>query len=250
MAAAWEEFDAVQKRTIAVLDGVCGALEPGMRGADIRALAADRLKAAGFTRHFHAPEATIGSAAGVRRWVEDPALAEGDLVRIDVAPADEAAFGDAGVTLAFRAPEPRIVTRAREAVRATVGFGIPTKTVGELFVFVRAWLNTRQLQIEGSSAGHICLGPNEVMGWPRMAHAATRLRRHQIGMLNPRRLRGIWAVRVPVTDGTVRAVFEEMMYVDPDGRRILGRDGLDHIGSFPSIGVGPKAPPGMKGEAA
>src|SRR5687768_7268912 len=104
MPAAWESFDAVQKRTIAVLDGVCGALEPGMTSSDIEALAGDRLKDAGFTRHFHAPEARIGSTTGVRRFFENPALAQGDLVRIDLAPADDDAFGDAGVTLSFRAP--------------------------------------------------------------------------------------------------------------------------------------------------
>ena len=248
MPAAWETFDTVQKRTIAVLDGVCGALEPGMRSVDVEALAAERLRSAGFTRQFHAPEVRVGSTRGVRRFFESPALAVGDLVRIDIAPADEDAFGDAGVTLSFGVPEPRTVTRAREALRATAGFGTPWKTVGELFVFARAWLNTRQLTLEGSSAGHICLGPNEVVGWPRTAHMATRLRRHQVGMLNPRRLRGIWAIRVPVTDGIIQATFEEMIYVDPDGRRVLGRDGLDGIGSFPSLGILPRTPPGMRGE--
>jgi hypothetical protein len=248
MPAAWESFDAVQKRTISVLDGVCGALEAGMKASDIESLAAGHLKDAGFTGHFHPPEARIGSALGVRRWLENPALAVGDLVRIDLAPADDDAFGDAGVTLSFGAPEPRTVTRAREAVRATAGFGTPWKTVGELFVFARAWLNTRQLTLEGSSAGHLCLGPTEVMGWPRTAHLATRLRRHQIGLLNPRRLRGIWAIRVPVSDGKIHAAFEEMIYVDPDQRRVLGRDGLEGIGSYPSLGILPRHPPGMKGE--
>src|SRR5689334_2108039 len=122
MPAAWESFDAVQKRTIDVLDGVCGALAAGMKAADIEALADERLKDAGFTGHFHPPEARIGSATGMRRWLENPALATGDLVRIDLAPATDEAFGDAGVTLSFGAPEPRTVTRAREAVRAAAGF--------------------------------------------------------------------------------------------------------------------------------
>jgi hypothetical protein len=248
MSAAWESFEAVQRSTLGVLDAVCGALEPGMSEADIRADAADRLHQAGFRRQFHAPAVRIGAASRWRSWLGRRTLSIGDIVAIDLAPATDDAFGDAGVTLCFRGAEPRTLQRAREAVRATAGFAAPTKTVGELYVFARAWLNTRQLTLGAPSVGHRCMSPEQAVGWPTGARAATVMRRHQIGLLNPRRLRGVWAVRVPVDDGAVQAAFEELIYVGDDGRRVLGRDGLEWIGSFPSAGMHPRTPPGMKGE--
>lgn len=240
-----EKSDDAQRRAIALLDGLIAGLEPGVRPADIAARAEQALKPAGFDRWFHRPQIRIGPGRG-----GDKVLAAGDLVRIDVAPATAEAFGDVGLSLRFQQDEQGVVRRAREATQATAAFASRWKVVGELFVFARAWANTRMLQLDGSSVGHIVLAPEGWAGtaWPRAAHAATRLRRYQIGMLNPRRLRGTWAVRVAISDGTDTAWFEEMIHVDEESRRILGRAGPEAIGQYPSLSNAPIPLPGLRGE--
>src|SRR5690606_11936954 len=164
-------------------------------------------------------------------------LAPGRHVAIDLAPATGEAFGDLGVSLVFGAPEDDLVRGAREICRATCGFASRLKCVGELFVFARSWANNRQLQLATERAvGHACLPPEGpwALSYPRAARYATLLPRHQIRMLNPQRMRGIWAIRPPVTDGSgARLGFEEMILVDDDGRHVLGRDHLDELGTLP-----------------
>jgi hypothetical protein len=40
----------------------------------------------------------------------------------------------------------------------------------------------------------------------------------------------VWALRIPITDGRQVAVFEEMIEVTDQRRRILGRAGLEEAG--------------------
>ena len=240
-----QRSDDAQRRAIALLDGLIAGLEPGVRPADVAARAEAALRPAGFDRWYHRPEVRIGPGRGGNQ-----PLAEGDLVRIDVAPATPEAFGDVGVSFRWRRPEDGIVRRAREINQATAAFASRWKVVGELFVFARAWANTRMLTLEGNAVGHICFAPEGWAGtaWPRAAHAATRLRRFQIGMLNPRRLRGTWAVRVVLSDGPDTAWFEEMIYVDEEARLLLGRDGPEAVGQFPALANPPIPLPGLRGE--
>jgi hypothetical protein len=227
-------FDDHQRRAVGLLNDVISALEHGMHARDIAALASARRATHGFDRWFHAPQIRIGCGNARRSPFRRIQLSAGDLLTLDLAPASGRAFGDVGVTFAFRAPEPELVAKAREACRATCVFASHFKTVGELHVFARAWANNRQLRLPGASSGHGCLPPEGLaaVGYPRFALAAIHLRRHQIGMLNPRRLRGCFAIRVPVTDGRHTAVFEEMIWVDERSRRVLGRSGTDAVGEL------------------
>jgi hypothetical protein len=158
------------------------------------------------------------------------------MVVLDFGPALGEAYADVGTTVAFGVEEPAVVSVARECARATCGYASHWKTVGELLVFAKAWAtNHRQSLGSTRSIGHAIL-PKEgllAVNYPRSAHAATWLRRHQIRFLNPAKLEGAWAIRPMVTDGTHGAAFEEMIWVSPEGTRILGRDGLADIGSLP-----------------
>jgi hypothetical protein len=237
---SFELFDDHQRRAIALLDEVIAALQPGMKARDVVALATDKRAAHGFDRWFQAPDVVISGGS----------ITTGALVTIDLAPATDRAFGDIGVTFAYKAPEPEIVTKAREVVRATAGYASPHKVAGELFVYAKAWANNRQCHLVAQTAGHACL-ENECpfsWAWPTSARVAMRLRRHQLRMLNPNRARGVWALRLPISDGTHTAVFEEMIAISDSERRVLGRPGVEDIGAWPSLGVKPIPPIGLKGD--
>jgi hypothetical protein len=246
-----ENFDDAQRRAIRMLDDVIGAVEPRMTARDIAAVATERRDAHGFDRWFHHPVIDVGCTSGRFRGLAPPARVEaGMLVTVDLGPADARAFGDVGVTFSFGGGnEPEIVSRGRELVRATAGYASPKKTVGELYVYARAWANNRQLRLADETGGHACLGPDRwcAVGWARSAMVATWMRRHRLWMLNPARIRGAWALRLPVTDGTHTVVFEEMIAVDDAARRVLGRGGVEEVGAFASLGVAPAAPIGPKG---
>lgn len=247
MTTAFDLFDDHQRRAIALLDEVIGALEPGMRVRDVGALATEKLGAHGFDRWFRPPDVQIDPREKRRGNGE---IAPGQLVAIDLSPGTAHAFGDIGVTFAFRAPEPELVTKGREVVRATAGYASPHKVVGELFVYAKAWANNRQCRLLGATAGHACLANEGALtwAWPTSGRVAMRLRRNQMRMLNPNRTRGVWALRIPITDGAHVAIFEEMIAVSDSERRVLGRDGVESIGAWPSLGVRPIAPIGLKGD--
>ena len=83
--------------------------------------------------------------------------------------------------------------------------------------------------------GHALLPPEGtlVRGWPRSARVATWLQRHQAHFLNPVRIHGLWALAPRITDATRGAVFGEVIAVDGDDRRILGRDDPEAAGTLP-----------------
>lgn len=234
-----DAFDDAQRRGFALLREVVGLLQPGMSEVDIRELAEQRAQAQGFAGWFHSPEVQIGARIAKHSHWNRPSrntsLKAGDLVSIDLGPADGDAYADVGTTHAFQHDEPKVVGVARECTRAVTGYASQWKTVGELFVYAKAWANNHRMELLSKrSIGHAAL-PKEgllALDWPRSAHTATLLRRHQVHFFNPERVSGIWAIRPLVRDGDLAASFEEMIYVNGDERRILGRSGIEEAGTL------------------
>ncbi len=232
-----EAFEAAQRGTIRVLGQAIAQLREGQTEAEIvdslKALAAD----AGFTAWYHEPEVRIGGRTDkLYRASKTLRLTEGALVELDLGPANDTAYGDLGVALAFgAADQPALVRDARELCRSTCGFASRWKTVGELFVFANGWaINHRQTLGEAKAVGHVCLNREGLgdLSWPTSARVATYMRRNQIQWYNPRRLSGLYAVRPRLHSGGLALAFEEMIYVDGDVKRIIGRDGLEQVGTW------------------
>jgi hypothetical protein len=236
-----DQFDTAQRMGFDLLAATAATLEAGMTEADLDDVARSKAKAMGFEGWFHPPEIQFGARSKSNAVWKVPSktnrLSKGDLVVLDFGPALGEAYADAGTTLAFGVEETPVVQVARDCARATCGFSSHWKTVGELLVFAKAWANNNRLTLGSTrSIGHAIL-PKEGMlafNFPRSAHAATWLRRHQIRFLNPAKLEGMWAIRPLITDGTHGAAFEEMIFVSQDGCRVMGRDNLSQIGSLPS----------------
>ena len=235
--SSFDVFNEHQARNIALLREVVQALEPGMRTSDIQALATSKRDAHGLDRWCHEPVVHIGDRP--QRLRKGKALTRGDLIFIDLSGGTRHAFGDVGLTLCFDEEEPEVVTQAREVCRATCGYASHWKVVGELHVFATAWANNRRVDLAGDRIlGHACLPPTGALaaGYPRSSLLATRLRRHQIRRLNPRRCRGAWAIRIPLTDGHRVAVFEEMIWVSDEERHLCGRSDVSEIGVWTTSG--------------
>ncbi len=234
-----DAFDDAQRRSFALLREVVGLLEPGMSEVDISDVALQRARAHGFATWFHPPEVQIGERIARHSHWNRPSkktsLAAGDLVCIDLGPADGEVYGDVGTTLAFQGEEPKVVGIARECTRAISGYASQWKTVGELFVYAKAWAINHRMELASKrSIGHAVL-PKEgllALDWPRSAHTATLLRRHQVHFFNPERVQGIWALRPLIREGPHAASFEELIYVDGNERRVLGRSGVQEAGTL------------------
>ncbi len=232
-------FDDAQRRGFALLREVVGLLEAGMSEADVADVAEQRASAHGFGTWFHPPEVQIGVRIAKHSHWNRPStkvsLSPGELISIDLGPADGDVYADVGTTHAFDAEEPRVVGVARECTRAISGYASQWKTVGELFVYARAWaINHRMALGSKRSIGHAILGKEGLrqLDWPRSAHTATLLRRHQVHFFNPERIDGIWALRPLIREGDVGAAFEEMIYIHGDDRRVLGRSGVQEAGTI------------------
>ena len=236
------EFDEAQRLGFQVLAKTVASMRQGMTEADLADIADTLAADHGATGVFHPPEVQFGTQTTSNAVWKTPSksrtLAPGDLVVLDLGPAFGNAYADVGTTVAFGAPEPAVLEVARECVRATCGFASQWKTVGELYVFSKAWAVNHRLTLASTrSIGHAIL-PKEGktrFHFPRSAHAATWLRRHQIRFLNPARLQGMWALRPLLSDGSYGAAFEEVIYVSGDTYRVLGRDSPAEIGTLPSI---------------
>jgi len=237
-----DEFDAAQRRGFRLLSAAIQALDEGMTEADLDKKIRELARDMGFDGWFHPPEIQFGerstSNAIWKITSKTNRLSAGDLVVLDLGPAAGDAYADVGTTVAFGRDEPDVLEVARECVRATCGYASQWKTVGELFVFAKAWAVNHRLTLASSrSIGHAILPKAGLLtlDFPRSAHSATWLRRHQIRFLNPARLQGIWALRPLLSDGEHGAAFEEMIYVSGESRRILGRDSLAEIGTLPVL---------------
>jgi len=232
-------FDGAQRRAIAMLKDVRGRLEAGMSERDVVELAETRLDSHGFDRWYHPPEVRIGPDAGGGGLLYRPSartkLEPGMLIGIDLGPATDTAYGDIGFTLCFGADEPKVVKVARENVRACCGYASRWKTVGEIFVFARAWaVNNRMELVSEGAAGHRVLPKEGLLatGFPRSAHAATLLPSNRIHKLHPIRMKGMFAIRPAVKHGDLSAAFEEVIWIQDEQRKVLGRDDEDEIGVF------------------
>lgn len=234
-------FDDAQRRAIGMLRDITQRLEAGMSERDVFELAETRLGEHGFDRWYHAPEVRIGPAIGAHTLLSRPSasrrLAPGTLVSIDIGPSTATAYGDIGTTLDFgsHGPEPRVLAVARECVRASCGYASRWKTVGEIFIFATAWaVNNRMELATGRAVGHRVL-PKEgwlATGFPRSAHHACRLPRNQIHRLHPVRMSGMFAIRPLIRHGELAAAFEEIVYIQDDVRKVLGRESAAEIGTI------------------
>lgn len=234
-------FDDAQRRAIAMLGDVVRRLEAGMSERDVFELAETRLGEHGFSGWFHPPEVAIGTAtAQLRRLPLPPSarrkLAEGDLLTLDLGPGDDQAFGDVAVSLRFGGgEEPAVLREAREATRGACGYASRWKTCGEIFVFCQAWAVNHRMQLANVRAvGHRVLPKDGLLatGWPRSAHYATLLPRNQLHRLHPVRMAGMFAIRPTFVHQGQGASFEEMIYIQDDVRRVLGRASLAEIGRY------------------
>jgi methionine aminopeptidase len=236
------DFDRAQREGFNVLSRLVKQLEEGMSEWEISELARTLCKDSGFNSWFHPPEVQVGKNTTSNKIWKIPSkkltLKKGDPVIIDLGPSDGTVYADVGTTVIFHGDDTPFIDVARECVQATAGFASKYKTVGELFVFAQAWAVNKRLTLASSrSIGHAIL-PNTgplAFNYPRSAHAATWLRRYQMRFLNPTQLRGIWAIRPLVSDGSQAAAFEEMIFVSEDEFRLLGRDDLSEVGMLPKI---------------
>lgn len=232
-----EAFEQAQRSAIQLLGEVFGGLSAGMSETDIIALAKDRAGSHGFTDWFQPPEVRINSTP-TQQWRPSTKrkLEAGDMVEIGLAPATAAAYGSIRGTVTFGVEgEADIVTKARELCRASVGYTSRWKCTGEVFVFAGAWANNRRMTLgDTTNVGHSVFWPHGAYAtaWPRLARAATLLRRHQVEYLNHRRLHGLYAIQPRICDASYGCAFGEMVLVDGDEKRIIGRSGPDEIGSW------------------
>ena len=240
-----EGFDDAQRRGWRLLADVAREVHVGMSEVEIEAIAHDKATAHGFDRWFHPPEVQVGARIGKSRVLRGASasarIKPGELVAIDLAPSGAEFYADVGVTLHVAEPgaaEPELLLVARECVRGCVGYSSQWKTVGEIFVFAKSWANNHRYQLASEGAiGHAILPKAGLLslGFPASAHAAARLRRYQVHFLHPARIRGAWAFRPVVRGDGLTASFEELVYIDGDEKRILGRANLSEVGTLPGL---------------
>ncbi len=235
-----DRFHEAQRGAITALREVVGALQVGMTEVDVAELCRERCAAGGFTGTFCPPEVTVGARSARQRVWATPSgsarIEAGEPVIIDIAPSTGEAFGNVGTTAVLSSgQEPAVVAVARECMRGCLGYSNQWKTVGEIFVFARAWAVNHRLELANPrSIGHRMLAKEGRLAWdyPQMAHRVTWLRRHQVHFLNPSRMEGLWSLRPQLTDGHVGAGFRESVYVEGESKVLLGRDSIEELGNF------------------
>ena len=229
-------FDAAQARTIDLARSVVAQLRPGMSEADIVQLLTQGAQSAGFTGWFHRPEVRFNAPLQAPlRPSRQAGLRPGTVVELDLAPSTDQAFGDFGVALVFGGgEEPEVLEQARALCKATCGFSSRWKCTGETFVFAQAWANNHNYQLDGASVGHAVLPPQGLLAqaWPRLARAAILMRRNQIEWFNYRRMAGLYAVQPRLVVGGHALSFEEVILIDGDTKRVLGRASIDEVGTL------------------
>ena len=226
-------FEDAQRRTFALLADVVRSLRSGaVEDACVR-FAIRSAEARGFIGFFRPPVIRFDPTAQRFALPSRRTLRSGMLVEIVLMPVTRDALGHVAITVPFEGDDP-LCDGARETCRAVLGFANRTKTSGELHVFAKAWANNHRARLTGRSIGFHCPSREGAFGvaWPRGAWALTRLRRHQLEHLNPRPLRGVYAVRPRIAIGVHAASFGELLYVDEEEKTIVGRTSLDDVGSL------------------
>lgn len=230
------DFEEAQVRAIDLIRRVRAGAEIGQSERDLAALARHEARARGFQGFLRPPRVVFGAPTSSAPWARprtSPRLETGMVVELELNPYDERAFGHVGLSFAL-GEAPPIVGQARELCRAVLGYASRWKCVGELFVFAEAWTNNRRGGLGGQdSIGYRAMGPDESgpLPWPQGARARAMLRRNQVQYFNHRRMNGLYLLRPRASLGGQGALFAEMIWVTPDEKRILGRAGLDEIGS-------------------
>jgi hypothetical protein len=228
-------FESAQSATIRAVRHVVAELKEGQSEVEIARALESAVRDQGFHTWFQRPRVQLGAPAAPRRWMEDrPALREGTLVELHLAPANQDAFGALGAAFAFGGgPEPLLLQQARELCRATCGFASRWKCTGELYVYAQAWANNRRLQLDTTeTVGHVCFPRRGRAGWlwPYGARTAALLRRHQIQWFNHRRMHGVFHIAPRLVSGSQGLTVGELVLIDGDRKRIIGRAGPDEVG--------------------
>ena len=227
-------FEDAQTRAFALLVDVVRSLRSGVGEEACVRFAMRSATARGFVGFFRPPIVRFEPTAQRFAVPSRRTLRPGMLVEIVLLPVTRDALGHVAVTFPFEADGEPLCDAARETCRAVLGFANRTKTSGELHVFAKAWANNHRARLTGRSIGFHCPSREGAFGvaWPRGAWALTRLRRHQLEHLNPRPLRGVYAVRPRIAMGSRAASFGELLYVDEEEKTIVARDSLDAVGTF------------------
>lgn len=229
--------DDAQRRAIAVARRTQAALAEGMMPADVEALLRSGATEAGFTAWFHPPQVRFGGPVRPGLRAAPKPLRRGTLVELDLGPANAHAAADFGTAFVFGAsgPEPAVLSQARALLRASAGFASRWKCAGEVYVYADAWARNRNASLGGAGdVGHVLFGPvgRTAPLWPHLARAAIRMRRHQLHWFNHRRMHGLYAVRPRFVQAGHGCAFEEVILIDGDTRRPIGRDSWDELGTL------------------
>jgi len=233
-------FEHAQTETIAAVARTVAALDTGMTELDIARRLESEVADRGFVSWFQRPRVLFGAPAKPRlRMSADRKLAAGTIVEIDLAPANADAFGDFTTTVAFGMDdEPELVSDARALCRGVCGFASRWKCTGEVYVFADAWANNHRATLgEAGAIGHMCLPRRGRSGWawPYAARVAIQMRRHQVHWFNHRRMHGFYALAPRLVRGEHACGFGEMVYIDGDTRRIVGRGHESEVGTLPPV---------------
>ena len=228
-------FEDAQTRARALLVDVVASLRAGIGEDACVRYAMQSARTRGFTGFFRPPVVRFDPTAGRFALPSRRTVRAGTLVEIVLLPVTRDAVGHVAITLPFDLEQDALCDGARETCRAVLGFANRTKTSGELHVFAKAWANNHRARLTGRSIGFHCPSREGAfaVAWPRGAWALTRLRRHQLEHLNPRLLRGVYAVRPRIAIGERAASFGELLFVDGEEKTIVGRDSLDDVGMLP-----------------
>lgn len=220
-------FDNAQRKSISILRAVEQDLHANMNKEDILACVHHHASTQDVTGWLRPPLVRISTKTGIR------SLQKGSLLQIHIQPVFADVFGSIGKTISFQSPEEKIVSEAKDLCLATCTFANRRKCIGELFVFAHSWCVNHRMELEHKkNIGHKCLSKDEAgVLWPYSARALSLLRRNQIQWYNPRRMEGIFAVHPFLEKHDLFAGFAEMIAVEGEERRLLGRNSFDELGT-------------------
>lgn len=230
-----EHLDSAQRRALSMLGALARSAQPGLELRDLMVAAGALLVPHGFERWAERPVVRIGGESAWKPAAACARLTAGCTLTLRLQPAVGPLRAHVGATVVVGAPETAIVTAARDCTRALCGYASGLKCVGELFIYARTWALTHDLQLlDRRSIGHaLPVTPDPAEGLAGRLRSAGWLRRNQIHILNPRRLTGPWVIGPTLAGGDTSAAFIEVILVQPGLRRILGRNGLEQVGTLP-----------------